>query len=247
MAANLNTDLNLNPLIERILDNPYGVAVVIGIVVLASVIILFFSISKSGILTSIREHQEYKVRRVKEEIKDQEDLLEDEAFKKYKHQIKYHLDVLKLNKLLKYSHHDKDLLEYILSCKNSRLAMNYYDSGNFFLEKDESTKAYKLKSFCKIWWIKLLNGLGTFLYFGISFGTLYPTALTFYIAFTTGASLKGIPLSFIASQFLLFVLGVILAMMILSPMIKPWKAMRFLELEKIETDRKERDALDNAA
>jgi uncharacterized membrane protein YgaE (UPF0421/DUF939 family) len=247
VAANLNTDLNLNPLIERILDNPYGVAVVIGIVVLALVIILFFSISKSGILTTLREHQEYKARRVKEEIKDQEDLLEDEEFKKYKHQIKYHLDVLKLNKLLKYSHHDKDLLEYILSCKNSHLAMIYYDSAKSYIEKDENTKQFKLKKYCHPSWIKLLNGLGTLAYFVICFGTLYPTGKIFYIAFTTGASLKGIPISFVASQFLLFVLGIILGMMVLAPMIKPWKAMRFLELEKIESDLKESIALDEAA
>ena len=247
MAANLNTDLNLNPLIERILDNPYGVAVVICVVVLALVIILFFSISKSGILTSVREHQEYKIRRVKEEIKDQEDLLEDEAFKKYKHQIKYHLDVLKLNNLLKYSHNDKDLLEYILSCKNSRLAMIYYDSAKSYIAKDENTKRFKLKKYCHPIWIKLLNGLGTLLYFGISFGTLYPTGKIFYIAFTTGASLKGIPFSFVVSQFLLFVLGIILGMMVLAPMVRPWKALMFLELEKIEADQKESDTLENAA
>jgi len=232
MAANFNTEFNLNPLIERVLDNPYGVGVLIAVVILGLVILLFFSIFKSGILSGIREHQEYKARKIKEEIKDQEDLLEDESFKKYRHQIKYHLDVVKLNKLLKYSHYDKDLLEYILSCKDKRLAMLYYDK-------------FQLKGFCHNWWIKLLNGVGTILYFGISLGALYPTVKIFYIAFVTGVSLKGIPLSFVASQFLLFVLGIMLGMMILIPMVRPWKAMKFLELEKIESDQANADVEDS--
>jgi len=227
MAANFNTEFNLNPLIERVLDNPYGVGVLIAVVILGLVILLFFSIFKSGILSGIREHQEYKARKIKEEIKDQEDLLEDESFKKYRHQIKYHLDVVKLNKLLKYSHYDKDLLEYILSCKDKRLAMLYYDSANFFIEKDKITKKFQLKGFCHNWWIKLLNGVGTILYFGISLGV------------------KGIPLSFVASQFLLFVLGIMLGMMILIPMVRPWKAMKFLELEKIESDQANADVEDS--
>lgn len=245
MAANLNTEFNLNPLIERALDNPYGVGVLIAVIILGLVILLFFSIFKSGILSGIREHQEYKARKIKEEIKDQEDLLEDESFKKYKHQIKYHLDVVKLNKLLKYSHYDKDLLEYILSCKDKRLAMLYYDSANFFIEKNEATKEFQLKGFCRNWWIKLLNGLGTILYFGISLGSLYPTAIAFYIAITTGTSLKIIPFSFVISQFLLFILCLILALMVLIPMVRPWKAMKFLELEKIENDQANVEAEDS--
>lgn len=239
MAANLNTDLNLNPLIERALDNPYGVATAIAVVIL-----LFFSIFRSGILGGIREHQEYKARKIKEEIKDQEALLEDESFKKYRHQIKYHLDVVKLNKLLKYSHHDKDLLEYILSCKDRRLAILYYDSANFFIEKNTATKKIQLKSFCRNWWIKFLNGLGTIFYFGISLGSLYPTIIVFYKAITTGTSLKTIPFSFVISQFLLFVLCLIFALIVLVPMVRPWKAMKFLELEKIENDQADADAKD---
>lgn len=245
MPASLNTDLNLNPLIDRTLDNPYGVAGLIIVVILGLVILLFFSVFKSGILNGIREHQEYKARKIREEIKDQEDLLEDESFKKYRYQIKYHLDVVKLNKLLKYSHYDKNLLEYILSCKDKRLAMLYYDSSNFFIEKNEVTKQFQLKGFCRNWWIKLLNGVGTILYFGISLGSLYPTAIVFYEAITKGASLKTVPFSFVISQFLLFVLCLILALVILVPMVRPWKAMMFLKLEKIENDQANFEAEDS--
>lgn len=245
MSATINTDLNLNPLIERALDNPYGVGGLIIVVILGLVILLFFSVFKSGILNSIREHQEYKARKIREEIKDQEDLLEDESFKECRYQIKYHLDVIKLNKLLKYSHYDKDLLEYILSCKDKRIAMLYYDSANFFIEKNEVTKKFQLKGFCRNWWIKLLNGAGTILYFGISLGSLYPTAIVLYEALTTGTSLKTLPFSFFISQFLLFVLCLILALMVLIPMVRPWKAMMFLELEKIENDQANVEAEDS--
>lgn len=245
MSATINTDLNLNPLIERALDNPYGVGGLIIVVILGLVILLFFSVFKSGILNSIREHQEYKARKIREEIKDQEDLLEDESFKECRYQIKYHLDVIKLNKLLKYSHYDKDLLEYILSCKDKRIAMLYYDSANFFIEKNEVTKKFQLKGFCRNWWIKLLNGAGTILYFGISLGSLYPTAIVLYEALTTGTSLKTLPFSFFISQFLLFVLCLILALMVLIPMVRPWKAMMFLELEKIEHDQANVEAEDS--
>lgn len=136
MAVNLNSELNLTPVLEKVLNNPYGLIAICIVVGLILIIALVFFIAHSGILSSIREYQEYKVRKIKDEIKDQEDLLKDDSFKKYKAQIQYHLDVTKLNKLLKYSHHDKDLLEYILSCKNSRLAIFYYESSNSYLEKD---------------------------------------------------------------------------------------------------------------
>src|SRR5690606_16962240 len=99
-----------------------AICIVVGLIL---IIALVFFIARSGIVGSIREHQEYKVRKNKDEIKDQEDLLKDESFRKYKDQIQYHLDVAKLNKLLKYSHYDKDLLEYILSCQDSRRAILY--------------------------------------------------------------------------------------------------------------------------
>lgn len=236
MAANLNTELNLNPLVDRMLDNPYGLFAIFLVLGLILVIALVFFLAKSGILSTIREHQEYKISKIKDEIKDQEELLKDESFKKYKNQIQYHLDVIKLNKLLKYSHHDKNLLEYILSCKNSRLAIFYYESSSFYLEKDDETKQFKLKKYCKDWLVNWLNGIGTFIYFGISLGSLYPMIYVFYSCIKAGESLNQIPSSFFVSQFLLFIISLVLALMLLSPLVKPWKAKKFLELEKIEDE-----------
>lgn len=234
MAANLNSELNLTPLLEKILDNPYGLFVICMVLGLILIIALVFFIARSGILSSIREHQEYKVRKIKDEIKDQEELLKDDSFKRYRDQIQYHLDVTKLSKLLKYSHHDKDLLEYILSCKDSRLAIFYYESSNSYLEKDNETKQFKLKKYCKDWGVNWLNRIGTIIYFGISLGSLSPTIYIFYICIKAGESLNKIPNSFFVSQFFLFLISLVFALMLLNPLVKPWKAKKFLGLEKID-------------
>lgn len=234
MGATLSAGLDLNPYLEKVINSPYGIFIFTALLFLVLVVSLVLFLAKSGILSAIREHQEYKARRIKDEITDQEELLKDDNFKKYRTQIQYNLDVTKLNKLLKYSHHDKDLLEYILSCKDNNLAIMYYESGKGYLEKDEITKKFKLKSYCKDWWINSLNKLGTLIYFGISLGSLTPTIYFAYALLRAGESLKNISFSFLISQFLLFVVCVILALMILTPMVRPWKAKQFLQLEKIE-------------
>lgn len=233
MAVNLNSELNLTPVLEKILNNPYGLIAICIVVGLILIIAFVFFIARSGIVGSIREHQEYKVRKIKDEIRDQEELLKDDSFIKYKDQIQYHLDVAKLNKLLKYSHHDKDLLEYILSCQDSRRAIFYYESSNFFLEKDNETKQFKLKGYCRNWLVNGLNKIGTIIYFGVSLGSLSPMIYVFYLCIREGESLNKIPNSFFVSQFFLFLISLVLALMLLNPLVKPWKAKQFLELEKI--------------
>ncbi|ENX36812.1 hypothetical protein F889_00063 [Acinetobacter colistiniresistens] len=84
MATNLNSELNLTPLLERIIDNPYGVIVCSIVLFLVLVVAIVFFIAKSGILSSIREHQDHKIQRINDEIKDQEKLLDDVSFEKYK-------------------------------------------------------------------------------------------------------------------------------------------------------------------
>lgn len=236
MAANLNTELNLAPLLERILDNPYGLGFCAVFLIIILFIVAIFFIAKSGIINSIREHQEYKVKKVNEEIKYQEDLLKDESFKKYKSKIKYNLDVERLGKLLKYKHHDKDLLEYIYSCKNSKRAIQYYESSQFQLEKDQTTGLFKLKKYFPNWCVMTLNYVGTAIYFSLTLGSLAPTFYIFYYANKTGESLSTLPTTFYLVQLFLFFICFVLALFILSSFIKPWKGKKFLELEKIEEE-----------
>ncbi|MCH7303503.1 hypothetical protein NDN11_15295 [Acinetobacter sp. C26M] len=236
MSANLNSELNLTPLLERIIDNPYGVIICSSVLFLVLVVAIVFFVAKSGILSSIREHQDHKIQRINDEIKDQEKLLSDASFEKYKNQIQYHLDVSKLNKLLKYSHHDKDLLEYILSCENKNLAIFYYKKASFYLEKDQTTQKFKLKSFCKDWLVNSLNVAGTIIYFSIGFGSLLPMAYIAFMCIKAGVGLNQVPFSFFVSQFILFIACLLLALMILKPMVKPWQAKKFLELEKVKNN-----------
>lgn len=233
MAANLNSDLNLNPLLDLVIASPYGSAICGFLFCLAIFTAIVFFIAKSGILSIIREHQEYKIRKIKDEINDQEELLKDDSLKKNKLQIQYHLNVSKLNKLLKYTHHDKDLLEYILSCKNKNLAIFYYESANVFLEKEGSGRKFKLKKYCKNWLVNVLNWIGVILYFVISLGSLYPTIYVFYLCIKAGESINKVPASFYISQIFLFFICLMLALILLSLFVKPWKAKQFLELEKI--------------
>ncbi|WP_032878701.1 hypothetical protein [Acinetobacter colistiniresistens] len=103
-----------------------------------------------------------------------------------------------MSKLLKYSHHDKDLLEYILSCENKNLAIFYYKKANFYLEKDQITQELKLKSFCKDWFIKSLNIAGTIIYFSIIFGSLLPMAYITFLCIKAGVGLDQVPFSFLS-------------------------------------------------
>lgn len=230
MATNLNAELNLNPLLGLILENPYATGIFL---ILVLFIVIVFFIAKSGVLSIFREHQEYRLRRIKDEISDHELLLADESLNKYSDQMAYHLQIAKLNKLLKFNHHDIDLLEYILSCKNKDLAIFYYKSAGKYIEKNEVTKRFKLKSYCKDWVVTLIDRIGIFLYFAISLGSLFPMVYVVYLCVVTGESLSAIPHSFVVAQSFFFGVCLLMALMVANPLFKPWKATQFLRLEKI--------------
>lgn len=236
MGANLNAELDLNIFLEKLLENPYGLAFCSVIILIVLFIVGMYFFTRLGILNNIREHQEYKIKRVNEEIKYQEELLKDESFKKYKSKIKYNLDVERLGKLLKYKHHDKDLLEYMYSCKNPKVAIQYYEASKFQLEKDDTTKLYKLKKYFPNWLVMTLNYVGTGIYFILTLGSLFPTFYAFYYSFKTGESLNSLGYTFYLAQLFLFFMCFLLALSVLSLFIKPWKGKKFIELEKIEDE-----------
>lgn len=231
----MNAELDLSPIIPYLLKSTYGVIFLCVLVFFASIIFGVYLLIKSGLLTSIRELHEFKSSKIDAHIKTQKELLIDPDFSGCKDEIAYNLKLAKLEKLLNYKHHDLDLLLYILSCKNNKLAIFYYESSKRYLEKDELSKKFKLKKYCKKWLINTLNVVATILYFGICIGSLYPIAFVYYSYLMKGESIKNIPSSFFLSQFFLFVICVILALMILTPLVRPWKAQKFLELEKISS------------
>ncbi|KAA8733895.1 hypothetical protein F4V57_07545 [Acinetobacter qingfengensis] len=135
---------------------------------------------------------------------------------------------------MKFKHYDIDLLFYIISCRNKKAAIKYYESAGSCLEKDQTTKKYKLKSKYTDGSVKVMYWIGTIQYFVFVFASLFPTFWVFYIAWTTGESLKDLPNIFFGLQFLLSIIAITIGLCFLSPLLKPWKAKQFLELEKVK-------------
>jgi hypothetical protein len=87
MAANINAELNLNLLLQRIIESPGGLVLCSAVILILVFVVAIYFIAKSGVINSIREHQEYKVKRVNDEIKYQEELLKDDSFQQHKNKI----------------------------------------------------------------------------------------------------------------------------------------------------------------
>lgn len=241
MNFDVKLDLNriiesvkLNELIDAIMQSQYGMLLLSILLVFFLLIIFVYFVAKSGFLSGVVQYQEYKLKKVNDDIDYQESLLNDSSFKKYENKIKYNLEVAKLCKLLNYNHHDKDLLEYMYLCKNSKLAIQLYESSKFQLEKDKEKGFYRLKKIFPNWWVMTLNYIGTAIYFILTLGSLYPTFYIFYYAYKTEQSLGSLPFSFYIAQVILFFIFFAIALSILSLFIKPWKGKKFLELDKIE-------------
>lgn len=254
MSLNIQVDVNklieqvnFKQFVEQMTESPYGLTLLAFVLVIILLIFIIYFISKFSILNIIREHQEYKIKKTNDEITYLQELLKDETFKNYTSKIKYDLAVAKLCKLLKYNHHDKDLLEYIWSCKNSKLAIQLYESSKFQLEKDETTKEFKLKKYFPNWWVLTLNYVGTSVYFVLTLSSLYPTFYLFYYSYKTGENINNLPFKFYISQILLFLIFFVIALAVLNLFIKPWKGKKFLELEKIEADKTQSNILNEAA
>ncbi|MHA3104148.1 hypothetical protein [Acinetobacter sp. ANC 3791] len=232
----MNAELDLSPIIPYLLKSTYGVIFLCILGFFASIIFGIYLLIKSGLLTSIRELHEFKSSKIDAHIKTQKELLNDPDFSGCKDEIAYNLKLTKLEKLLNFKHHDLDLLLYILSCRNNKLAISYYESSKGYLDKDQVTKSYKLKDGWRTKFATSLYNIGTIIYFSICIGSFYPVAFViFYSALIKGESLKNLHASFFVSQFFLFVICLILALFILTPMVKPWQAKQFLELEKISS------------
>ncbi|MDX8254691.1 hypothetical protein [Acinetobacter pittii] len=89
MAANINAEVDLNPLLQRIVESSGGLIFCSAVILILVFVIAIYFIAKSGVINSIREHQEYKVKRANDEIKYQEELLKDDSFKNIS--IKYNI------------------------------------------------------------------------------------------------------------------------------------------------------------
>ncbi|OUY08723.1 hypothetical protein [Acinetobacter populi] len=230
----INAELDLNAIIEKLLNDTYGLIFLCIIIFLVILTVFVYFIAKSGLISEIKNYLEYRNKSEQDRLKNQNDLLAMASFKPIENELKYHFDIERIQKYLKFKHSDMDLIFYIISCRNKKAAIKYYESSSSCLEKDLITKRYILKKIYKNWVVSTLYWLGTILYFGLVFASLFPTIWVFQIAWTTGENLNDLPNVFFAFQFLLSIIAIVVGLFILSPLLKPWKAKQFLELEKVK-------------
>lgn len=226
-------NFDLNKFIDQHVDFGSGLSSFnILFIVIFFVVSLYF-IGKSGFFSGLREHSEYRRKKIKCLFEDQEELLQDPNFKNLQENLEYHLKVAKLNNYLKFKDSDIDLLNYIISCKDKNKAVRLYSLGSIHLEKDNSS--FKLKAELTDEKIKKYERKGSILYFVITgFGAIPLLCFLFLPIFYP--ELKNFfDERSIWSPIWFFLGCLIVAFSKLMKYLKPEAAKNFLELEKIPT------------
>ena len=247
MAANFNTDLDLNNIALIILGSAYGLEFICVLVVIFVLVASIYFIAKSGFISSLREHSEHRRKKRNELITDQEKLLDDKFLTEFSSDLEYHIKVSKLENYLNIKNRDIDLLKYILSCRNKDKAVKLYKIGKEYLEKDNLSNNYKLKPKYTVKRLKFYENFGTFIYFTMNaLGAVPYIVLSFLNIFYKEYRLA------ITSDLLylaiFFFIGVfVFSMFVLWGFLKPEAAKNFLELEKIDIKQRESNDLNRAA
>ncbi|MND72387.1 hypothetical protein D3C80_639350 [compost metagenome] len=70
MAANFNTDLDLNNIASIILGSTYGLEFICVLLVIFVLVASIYFIAKSGFISSLREHSEHRIKKINELITD---------------------------------------------------------------------------------------------------------------------------------------------------------------------------------
>lgn len=226
-------NFDLNKFIDQHVDFGSGLSSFnILFFVIFFVVSLYF-IGKSGFFSGLREHSEYRRKKIKYLFEDQEELLQDPSFKNLKGNLEYHLKVAKLNNYLKFKDSDIDLLNYIISCKDKKKAVRLYSLGSVYLEKDNSS--FKLKADLTDEKIRKSERKGSILYFVITgFGAIPLLFSLFFPIFYP--EFKNMIDEKLFWPSIWFFLGfLVFAMINLMKYLKPEAAKNFLELEKIPT------------
>lgn len=226
-------NFDLNKFIDQHVDFGSGLSSFnILFIVIFFVVSLYF-IGKSGFFSGLREHSEYRRKKIKYLFEDQEELLQDPNFKNLQENLEYHLKVAKLNNYLKFKDSDIDLLNYIISCKDKNKAVRLYSLGSIHLEKEKGV--FKLKDGLTDDEIKKSERKGNIFYFGIAgFGAIPLLCFLFLPIFYP--ELKNFfDERSIWSPIWFFLGCLIVAFSKLMKYLKPEAAKNFLELEKIPT------------
>lgn len=233
MAANLNTELNLNQVALKILESSYGLEFICVIIFLIVVVASIYFVAKSGIFSGLREYSDHRRRKRNEYINEQENLLAGDVMLEFSDELKYHLKVSKLANYLNIKNKDIDLLKYILSCRDKDRAVRLYKIGKAYLEKDEVSQKYQLKKKYTEKRIKLYGYLGTILYILINVLGCAPYIVVTYLRFTYNKNGSAIPNDLNYLLFSFFIIFFVVSMFILWHLLRPEAAKNFLEMEKI--------------
>ncbi|MDR6540145.1 dipeptide/tripeptide permease [Acinetobacter bereziniae] len=239
MATNITGELDITQILLKILEKTYGFEVIYAIIIVGTIVASTYFITKSGLITGIRDYSEHRRKKRNEQISEQEKLLDDIFLKEYSNELSYHVKVSKLENYLNINNKDLDLLTYILSCRDRLRAVNLYKKGKDYLEKDKETKKYKLKSKYTPKRLRLHSYLGTVFYFAINFVGAAPYIILTYLR--NIYKLKSLEVSYnIDLMFFGFFISVfIFSLYVLWGFLKPEAAQNFLKLEKISPENNE--------
>lgn len=227
----MNASFDLNKFIDQYVNLNSGITLFNILFIGLLLIAVFYFIAKSGFISGLREHSEYKRKKLKYSIEDQEELLKDESLKDLRPHLEYHLKVSKLSNYLKFKDTDIDLLRYFIACKDKNKAMRLYSFGSKYIENDNGM-------------IKLKDGLtdqkirnsvikGNIFYFIIAGIGAIPFFTTTFLPIFYPELRDFIRAKMYWPSIILFWVFLFTAMLTLWKYLKPEAAKNFLELDKI--------------
>ncbi len=228
----MNASFDLNKFIDQYVNLNSGITLFNIIFIVLLLIAVFYFIAKSGFISGLREHSEYKRKKLKYSIEDQEELLKDESLRDLRPNLEYHLKVSKLSNYLKFKDTDIDLLKYFIACKDKNKAMRLYSFGSKYLENDNGI--IKLKDGLTNKKIRKSVVKGNILYFTIAGLGAIPFFSTLFLPIFYPELHDFIQARMYWPSIILFWVFLFAAMLTLWKYLKPEAAKKFLELEKIK-------------
>ncbi len=242
MAANVDAKVDFTAILSEIMKSEYGLVFICSLLFIIVLAAFLYMFGKSGIISHFKVYSEYSNKKYLREIEQKEDLLNDEALSEFKGDMEYHIKVSKLENFLKFKNKDIDLLKYIISCRDSQRAIRLYKKGCEYLEKDKETKTYKLKPKYTKESIELQEKRTPYMYFGINgigglpiflnlISSLFPELISFNFNVLESISF--------------FIVFFIISLVFTFRTLKPFAALYFLEIEKIDESQQERNIAKN--
>lgn len=244
MAANVDAKVDLNVFLNEIMKSEFGLIFICALLLIIVIVASLHIFWKSGLLSHFQVYSELSNKKFLREIEHKEELLNDESLSEFKGEMAYHIKVSKLENFLKFKNKDIDLLRYILSCRDSARAIRLYKKGSQYLEKDLETKAYRLVPDYTKEKVERIEKRTYYWYFGLNIVGMLP----FFLKLISSLNKSWTFIEFKTSDGLLFFILMFLVSLIYTfKHLRPYSALYFLELEKIEKDQSKRDALNDAA